>query len=100
MESDLRRKTFAFSLTSFAATPICQLSEPMVHVIAIFSRAVWHTGVPKEFLKRVIPDYLVRGTDLFSLRLSDLKMATANTTVAVNCERTNIIPIFCQIDRK
>ena len=29
-----------------------------------------HTGVPEEFLKHAISDHLVRGTDLFSLRLS------------------------------
>ena len=29
------------------------------------------TGVLQEFLKHAIPDYLVRGTDLFSLRLSN-----------------------------
>ena len=28
------------------------------------------TGVLQEFLKHAFPDYLVRGTDLFSLRLS------------------------------
>ena len=31
------------------------------------------TGVPQEFLKHAIPGCLVRGTDLFSLRLSNLK---------------------------
>ena len=31
------------------------------------------TGVPQEFIKQVIPGYLVRGTGLFSLRLSNLK---------------------------
>ena len=41
----------------------------------------------QEFLKPAIPDYLVRGADLFSLRLSNKKMTTANTTVvAVWCE--------------
>ena len=37
--------------------------------------------MPQEFLKHAIPDYLVRGTDLFSLRLSNKKMTTANTTI-------------------
>ena len=27
--------------------------------------------LPQEFLKHAIPDYLVRGTDLFSLKLSN-----------------------------
>ena len=31
------------------------------------------TGGPREVLKHAIPDYLVRGTDLFSLRLSNKK---------------------------
>ena len=38
------------------------------------------TSVPQEFLKHVVPDYFVRGTDLLSLRLSNFKMTTANTT--------------------
>ena len=43
------------------------------------------TGVPEEFLKHAISDYLVRGTDLFSFRLSSKKMTTANTTIAGQC---------------
>ena len=42
-------------------------------------------GVPQqarwcatEFFKNATPDYLVRGTDLLSLRLSNKKMTTAN----------------------
>ena len=35
------------------------------------------TGVLQEILKYVIPDYLIRGTDFFSLRWSNTKM-TAN----------------------
>ena len=31
------------------------------------------TGVPQGFLKHAVPDCLVRGTDLFSLRLSNYK---------------------------
>ena len=34
----------------------------------------YSTGVPQEFLKHAIPDYLVRGTDLFSLTLSNRKI--------------------------
>ena len=55
-----------------------------------------HTGVPQIFLKHAIPDYLVRGTDLFTLRLSNIKMTTANTTIAVWCEWIKIILIFSQ----
>ena len=32
-----------------------------------------HTGVPREFLKHSIPDYLIKGTDLFTFRMSNLK---------------------------
>ena len=62
--------------------------------------APYHSGVPQEFLKHGVPDYLVRGTDLFSLRLSNLreivvkKMTTANTRIAAWCEWIKIIPIF------
>ena len=45
------------------------------------------------FKKHAISDYLVRGTDLLSLRLSNLKMTTANT-IAIQCEWIKIIPIF------
>ena len=44
------------------------------------------TNVSQEFLEHSIPDYLIRGTDLFSLRLSNKNMTTANTTIAVQCE--------------
>ena len=52
------------------------------------------TGALREFPKCTVSDYLVRGTDLFSLRLSNKKMATANTTVAIWCDQIKIIPIF------
>ena len=42
--------------------------------------------MPQEFLKHEIPGYLVRDTDLFSLRLSHNKMTTAKTTIAIQCE--------------
>ena len=54
----------------------------------------------QEFSKHAIPDYLVRGTDLISLRLSNKKMTTAKTTIAVQCELIKIIPIFCQMGKK
>ena len=43
------------------------------------------TGVLQDFLEYAMPDYLVKGTNLFYLRLSQ-KMTTANTTVAIQCE--------------
>lgn len=36
------------------------------------------TGVPQEFLKHAIPNYLVRGMDLFSFRWSKKEGMTAN----------------------
>ena len=36
---------------------------------------------------------LVRGTDLFSLRLSNKKMPTANTTIALWCVRIKVLPV-------
>ena len=50
--------------------------------------------MPQEFLRHAISDYLVRGTDLFSLRLSNKKMTIANTTIAVHCKWIKIIPII------
>ena len=43
------------------------------------------TGMPQEFLKHGVPDYLARGTDGFSLRLPNKTMTTANT-IAVCCD--------------
>ena len=45
------------------------------------------TGGPHEFLKHATPDHLVRGTELFTLRLRNLKHEDTNTTI-------KIIPIF------
>ena len=42
-----------------------------------------HSGAPQEFLKHEIPDYVEKGTDLFSLRLSNQKMTIANITIAI-----------------
>ena len=56
-------------------------------------RRQFSTSVPQEFLKHTTPDYLVRGTDLFSLRLLNKKMTTTNTAIAVQCERMKIISV-------
>ena len=40
----------------------------------------------RDFLEHTVPDYLVRGTDLLSLRLSNKKMSAANTMIAIQCE--------------
>ena len=45
--------------------------------------------MPQDFLKHAIPDYLVRGTDLFSLRLSNKKMTAANTALQWKCPVLN-----------
>ena len=47
------------------------------------------TSVPQEFFKHAMPDYLIRGTDLFSFRLSNKKMTTANTTIAISVNDQN-----------
>ena len=51
------------------------------------------TSVPQELFKHAIPDYVVRGTDHFSPRLSNKKMTIANTAITVQCEWIKIIPI-------
>ena len=58
------------------------------------------TGVLQEFLKHAIPDYLVRGTDLFSFQLSYKNMTTANTTIGIRCKCIKIMYIFCHIGKK
>ena len=50
------------------------------------SRAVIFSQCAQELLVRTMPHYLVRGTDFFSLRLSNKKMSTANTAIAMWCE--------------
>ena len=49
------------------------------------SQEATRMGVLQEFLKHGIPDHLAMVTDLFSLRLSKLKMTIANT-IAMCCE--------------
>ena len=52
------------------------------------------TSVPQEFLKHAISDYVVRDTDLFSLRLSNKKkMTMANTTITIWWECIKTISI-------
>ena len=58
-----------------------------------------HTGLPQEFLKHAIPGYLVRGRP-FPLRLSNWKMTTTNTIIAIQYKWIKIIPNFCQIGKK
>ena len=53
----------------------CQ-NEATINILFFYYlsfKAVISTAVPQEFLKHAAPDYLVRGTDLFSLRLSNKK---------------------------
>lgn len=44
------------------------------------------TCVLLEFSKPAIPEYFVRATDVFFLRLTNKEMTSANTTVATQCE--------------
>ena len=77
--------------------------SPWIYSLALqveVSEQQFSTGVPQEIVKQARPDCLVRGTDLFSLRLSNRKMTTANTTLAVQCEGIKIISIFCQVGKK
>ena len=54
------------------------------------------TGAPQGFLKLAIPDYLVRGTDLFPLDCQmGKKMTMANTVIA-----GKKYIFFCQISKK
>ena len=68
-------KTRNIVMNSLGMVPNC------TELIVQFS--YFQTGVPQEFLKHAIPDYLVRGTDLLSLRLSNKKMTTGNTATAI-----------------
>ena len=54
------------------------------------------TGVPRGVLKHATPDYLVRCTDLFLFRLSNIKMTTANT-IAIQCEWVKIYLHFVRL---
>ena len=53
------------------------------------------TSAPQECLKPATTDCLVRGTEVSSLRRSNKKRTTANTTIVVQCEWIKILPIFC-----
>ena len=44
------------------------------------------TSLPQKMLKHAVPDYLVRGTDLFSFTLSNKKDDSSQQTRAVWCE--------------
>ena len=54
------------------------------------------TGVPQEFLKHAVPDYLSRDIDLFPLDCQiKKKMTTVNTAIAVRCEWIKIYICVC-----
>ena len=46
-------------------------------------RQQFSNAVPQVLLKHAVPAYLVRGTDLFSVRLSNKKIITTNTKIAI-----------------
>ena len=52
---------------------------------------------PEIFNQCAIPNYLVRGTDLFFLRLLNKKLTTDNTTIVIYWDWIKIIPMFCHI---
>ena len=52
------------------------------------------TSVPQACLKHATPDYLVRGTDLSSLRLWNKKITTANTTIASSVNESKLYLYF------
>ena len=68
------------TLTNHTHSP---LDTPKLFTLAHTKMQRFSTSVPQEFIKHAIPDYLVRGTDLFSLRSSNKKITTANTTITV-----------------
>ena len=53
--------------------PATGISHPVTPGLCIPGEQRFSTGVPQECLKHATPAYLVRGTDLFSLRLSSKK---------------------------
>ena len=58
-----------------------------------------HTGEPQELWKHAGPDCLVRGADLFSLRLSDKETVAANATIVIWCEWIKWYLFFGQIGK-
>ena len=66
----------------------------------ILTSVSWHTGGLQEFWKHAAPEYLVRGADFFSPRLSNEKMTPANTTISFQDEWIKIIPIFVRSAKK
>ena len=52
---------------------------------------IFNQYTKENFFKHVMPNNLVMGTDLSSLRLSNKKMTTANTTIAVQPELIKMV---------
>ena len=63
--------------------PLLQPTEPPAR--GAYQHNTSNCNEYARVVKHVIPGSLVRGTDLFSLRLSSKKMTAANT-IAVQCE--------------
>ena len=57
------------------------------------------TSALQEFLKHAIPDYLVRGTNLFSLRLSNTKNYTSQHNNSPLVWMNENYTYFCQISK-
>ena len=87
-----------------------KLSSKVIYIlfVCLFGFSFFHylvqrfsTGVPQAFLKHVIPDYLVKGTDLFSLRWSNKKkMTAANTIIVIWCEQVKLYLLFLSDHQK
>ena len=60
---------------SFPPLPLVEKRNSLLEgqMVNIYLDQRFSTSVLQEFLKCAVPDYTVRGTDLFSLRLSDKK---------------------------
>ena len=87
--------SFASCLSHIPHSPcavFCETAPIPKRVGTATVKQQFSTGMPQEFLKHAIPDYLVRSIDLFALRLSDKKMTTANTTIAIQCARITEYP--------
>ena len=68
--------------------------------VAFSLNQLFSTGVLQEFLKHAIPDYLVRGTYLVSVRLSNKNITTGNTTIAISVNKSKLQLFFCQIGNR
>ena len=67
--------------------------------ISVSLRAPAFNRCARGSVKREVPDFLVRSTGLFSLRLPSLKVATVNT-IDIQRESIKILPVFVRSAKK